>query len=227
MNRRPLILVTIAAVAIMAALSAWAWGQVPDDAQLPIHWGIDGQADGFAPKGIALAMLPVIALLVGALLAILPAIEPRRTNLERSMKLYNAVWVAVMALFVGIHGAAIAIALGSDLPMDRFILGAVGLMFVVIGNFLPKARSTFLVGIRTPWTLTSERSWARTHRLGGYAFVAIGLAMVALGIVGTTGVAMVAVVIGGVVVIVPGLFLVSYLEWRNDPDRTTLDGLRG
>ncbi len=208
-------------------ISAWAWGQLPDDAQMPIHWGIDGQADGFAPKGIALALLPLTGLLLLGLFAVLPSIEPRRTNFERSMKLYSVVWIGVMALLVAIHVAMIAVALGNDLPMDRLVVGGVGLMFVAIGNFLPKTRSTFLMGIRTPWTLTSERSWAKTHRLGGFGFVALGLLMIGMGIIEATGVALAAVVIAAVVVLIPGLVIVSYLAWRDDPDRTTLDGQRG
>lgn len=227
MNRRPLVLFSLATVVGMALLSVWAWGQLPADAQVPIHWGIDGRADGFASKEIALAMLPIAALVLTGILAIAPSIEPRRTNFERSMKLYSVVWIGVIALFVGIHVAMIAIALGNDIAMDRLILVGIGVMFVGIGNYLPKTRSTFLMGIRTPWTLTSERSWTRTHRVGGYGFVALGLVMLALGVVGMTGIVMVAVILGGVLILVSGLFVLSYLVWRNDPDRTTLDGRPG
>ncbi len=227
MTRRPLVILTLATVGIMAAISAWAWGQLPDDALIPVHWGIDGEIDGYAPKAVALTMLPLAALLLGGLFLVLPAIEPRRTNFESSMKLYATIWVGVLALFVAIHVATVAIALGNDVAMDRIVIGAIGALFVAIGNFLPKTRSTFLMGIRTPWTLTSEASWARTHRVGGYGFVLLGVAALALALLDSPGVASLLVVGGGVIALVVILVVVSYVAWRADPERTTLDGVRG
>ena len=117
---------------------------------------MDGQVDGYAPKTIGLLMLPLIAAGVAALLAVIPRVEPRRANLERSGKAYGAIWVGVMTLFGLVHLLTVAVALGATVDMPRLILIGVGALFVVIGNYLPKVRPNYLMGIRTPWTLTSD-----------------------------------------------------------------------
>ena len=97
MNRRPMILYSGAVVGAMTVLSAWAWTQLPAGAQVPIHWGIDGRVDGYAPKELGLFMLPLTAAGIAGLLAVIPRFEPRRANLERSGKAYAAIWIAVVA----------------------------------------------------------------------------------------------------------------------------------
>ena len=71
--------------------------------QIPIHWGIDGQVDGYASKEIGLFLLPVTTAAIAALLAVIPRFEPRRANLERSGKAYGAIWVAVVTLLGGVQ----------------------------------------------------------------------------------------------------------------------------
>ena len=90
----------------------------------------------------------------------------------------------------------------------------------MIGNFLPKTRSNFFAGIRTPWTLTSERSWTVTHRYGGRGFVLVGALSVACGVLGLAP-AVPVVLVGGMVVLIPALVIISYRVWKTDPDRQT------
>jgi uncharacterized membrane protein len=208
-----------AAVAIMVATSAWGWSQIPDDAQIPIHWGLDGQADGFAPKAVGLFALPALGLIISALLAIVPAIEPRRENLNRSAPAYRAVWLSLLGLLVVLHGAAVVAATGAGVDMAGLVAAGIGAMFVVIGNVLGKVRSNFMFGIRTPWTLTSDRSWNRTHRLGGRLMVALGLVVIGATALGLRGEPLFAIVGGGGGTLVVGVVVYSYLAWRADPDR--------
>lgn len=219
MNRRPMILVSLAVLAVMLVASGWAWLMLPADAQVPIHWGPDGQADGFADKTLGLLLLPATAAGVALLLAIIPRIEPRRANLERSGKAYGAAWAGVVALFGALHLLAVAVALGATVDMTRIVLLATGALFVVIGNYLPKVRSNYLMGIRTPWTLTSDRSWTQTHRLGGRLFVLEGLALAAAAVIGPSGEILVALLLASVVALLVVLFPYSYVVWRDDPER--------
>ena len=220
-TNRPILVASGAAVAIMLATSAWGWTQIPDDAQIPIHWGLDGQPDGYAPKAIGLLVLPAFGLIVSALLAIVPFVEPRRENLNRSGPAYRAVWLGVLGLLVVLHFAAVLAATGAEVDMAGLVAAAVGAMFVVIGNVLGKVRSNFMFGIRTPWTLTSDRSWDRTHRLGGRLMVALGITLVAATLLGLRGAPLFAIVGGGAAGLVIGLIVYSYLAWRSDPDRRT------
>ena len=222
MNRRPMILTSLAVLAVMLVASAWAWLSLPADAQVPIHWGPDGQADDWADKTVGLLLLPVTALIVAVILAIIPRIEPRRTNLERSVKAYRAVWIGVMVLLGGLHLVAVAAAMGADFDMTRLVLGGMGLLFVVIGNYLPKVRSNFMMGVRTPWTLTSERSWQSTHRLAGRLFVIEGAVLLVAALVGVSGDMLVALVVAGVIAMVVIAFGYSYIVWRDDPERRAL-----
>jgi len=220
-TNRPILVASGAAVAIMLATSAWGWTQIPDDAQIPIHWGLDGQPDGYAPKAIGLLVLPVFGLIVSALLAIVPFVEPRRENLYRSGPAYRSVWLGLLGLLVVLHFAAVFAATGAEVDMAGLVAAAVGAIFVVIGNVLGKVRSNFMFGIRTPWTLTSDRSWDRTHRLGGRLMVALGVVIVGATALGLRGAPLFAIVGGGGVALVVALFAYSYLAWRADPDRRT------
>jgi uncharacterized membrane protein len=217
--RRPL-LISLGLVAAMFIVSAWAWSQLPPGAQIPIHWGIDGQANGYAPKEVGLLFVPLIAIALTLLFAGIPRIEPRRANLVRSGHAYVSVWIGVLGLLLIVHVITTLAALGHSVAITAWVLGAVGVLFVVIGNVLGKVRSNFFFGIRTPWTLSSDLSWNRTHRLGGRLFVAFGLVMVITGLFGATGLAT-AVLIGGIIAIVVVLMVYSYMVWRDDPNHTS------
>ena len=222
MNRRPMVIASAIVVAAMLVVSAWAWLQLPADAQVPIHWGPDGRADGFADKTVGLFLLPIVTVAIGGLLWVIPLIEPRRENLARSATAYRATWIAVVALLGGLHALAVASALGADLDITRIVLVGTGSLFVVIGNYLPKVRPNYLMGIRTPWTLTSDVAWDRTHRLGGRLFVIEGAVLIVLGLLDVPGEALVVAFIGAIVVLVAVLFAFSYVVWRSDDARRSL-----
>jgi uncharacterized membrane protein len=219
MNRRPMILYSGAVVGAMTILSAWAWTQLPAGAQVPIHWGIDGHVDGYAPKEIGLLLLPLLTLGIAALLAVIPRFEPRRANLERSGKAYAAIWITVVTLLGAVHILSVAVALGAVLDVSRLILIGAGVMFVVIGNYLPTVRPNYLMGIRTPWTLASDLSWVRTHRVGGRLFVIEGLALIALGLIGAGAEVLAVAIIGSVVVELIVVVVYSYRVWKVDPGK--------
>ena len=221
MNRRPLILFTTVAVGAMVLLGAWAWLQLPADAQVPIHWGADGQANGYAPKTIGLFLVPLITVGVGALFWAIPVIEPRRANIEKSGKAYAAIWIAIVLLMAAVEGVTVAAALGATLDVTLIVFVGTGALFIVIGNYLPKVRSNYLMGIRTPWTLTSDLSWDRTHRAGGRLFVIEGIAFILIGLLRPAPQALIAVLIGGIVLMLAFLVVYSYRVWKSDPARRT------
>lgn len=218
MKIRSLVVAGGAILLAMLALSAWAWFQLPDGAQIPVHWGPNGEPDDWGPKWLGLLGLPATVAFVLGLLALIPRFEPRLANLSRSAPAYVAVGVAVMGMLAVMHVAAVAAALGSDIDMSAVAMLAAGAMFIVIGNFMGKTRSNWFFGIRTPWTLSSERSWAMTHRLGGRLFMSMGVAvMAAVVILGSEPAVWVMLALLGLAIVV--LVAYSYIAWRDDPAR--------
>jgi uncharacterized membrane protein len=221
MDRRNLVIVSAVAIAAMTLLGVWAWFQLPADAQIPIHWGTDGQPNGYAPKTVGLFLLPLITLGVAAVFWAIPVIEPRRANILKSEKAYRAIWLGTVLLLAAIDVVTTAAALGSTIDITLVVLVAVGALFIVIGNYLPKVRPNYLVGIRTPWTLTSDLSWDRTHRMGGRLFVLAGIVFILLGVIRPAAETLVVILIGGIVLMLVVLFAYSYRVWKMDPGRRT------
>jgi uncharacterized membrane protein len=218
---RTLLLVTTAVLAVQLVLAGWVVLTVGADARVPIHWGIDGTPDGFADAWLAVAIAPAITLVLGPLLAFLPQIDPRRANLMQSSTAY--VWICG-TLLVLLAGVQLLIALAardaSIATVPLLGLGA-GAMLVVIGSFLGRTRSNWFMGIRTPWTLSSERSWELTHRVGGYLFMAVGAVTTLCALLLPAEVYFWTLMIGlaGSVAFVVAY---SYVVWRDDPDRQTM-----
>lgn len=220
LNFRKVIIFSLLIIIVMLAISAYGWVKIPSGEQIPVHWGPSGEPDRYGGKAEGLLVTPGIGVFLTLLFTFLPRIDPRRANLAKSQKAYTAVWAGTLIMMLIIHSVVVAAALGSQINIGRVIPGAVGILFIVIGNYLPKTRSNFYMGIRTPWTLSSELSWQKTHRLGGRLFILMGLFLMTSVFIQSE--LWVWVVIGSIMVLTIGLMVYSYGVWKNDPDRQTV-----
>lgn len=216
MTRRGLTIASLLLVMAMLGVALSVGGGLPDDARLPIHWNVRGEADGFGDKWTALLTPVGIAALLSLLFYFLPSLEPRRKGLERSQRLYLWGWAALLLMSGAIELVVVSEALGWALPANHIIIAATGMMLLLIGNQLGKSRSMYMVGIRTPWTLASEEVWIKTHRLGGKLMVIGGGLMVVASLLPLPS-SMLAAVAGASLAITVGVPVVySYFRWRKE-----------
>lgn len=205
-------------------LSVWAW-LVIDGSTVPAGIGSD-----LVPvskfQGLVIGPLLFIGLPV-ALFLLIPRIEPRRRRLWSSAKAYGAIWIAVVLAGLVAHAMFVLRATDRSVVLAEDATGLVlALVLVVTGNYLSKLRSNFFVGIRTPWTLSSDIAWRKTHRVGGRVLILLGLALIPLGLyldsptdLWVTG----AAVIGTALVLV----IYSYFAWRSDLSSQASDRAAG
>jgi uncharacterized membrane protein len=205
-------------IAVMFAITAWAWAALPNDAAIPVHWGLGGQPDRYGGKGEALLLTPIIALVLTGVLTIVPRFETRRQNFVASSGPYTVIWIAVMVFLLVVHVILVAAAIGRAIDMLVVFPIAVGALFVVIGAQMGRTRSNHFMGIRTPWTLSSELSWEETHRLGPWSFISLG---VLLGVAGAlrNEILLLAVLVLAMPLEMIALIIYSYVVWKRDPNK--------
>jgi uncharacterized membrane protein len=171
--------VCAALILAMTAAGLWAMIRLPAGALVPIHFDASGRIDGWASAQVGLSAIPLVALATWILLAILPRIDPRGYNLQRSAKAYGTIWLGITLLLAVVQGMIVAGALGEELQTGKLMLVLTAALLIGIGNVMGKLRWNFTVGIRTPWTLMDERVWDKTHRFGGRALVLGGFVLIA------------------------------------------------
>ncbi|PGX78828.1 SdpI family protein [Priestia megaterium] len=159
----------------LLTLVAWLIALPHLPATMPIHWGANGEADGFATKINAMILTVGIMVLIYFIIAFVPRIDPRKENYKYFSKTYNIVLNAVLLLFFFVNMSTILQGLGYNVPMSYIAPIMAGLVFIIIGNYLQRVRSNYFMGIRTPWTLSNETIWKKTHRLSGKLFFIGGL----------------------------------------------------
>lgn len=152
--------------------------QLPE--QVPIHWNAAGEVDGYGSRFMGALGLPLMNLGLALLLKFVPAIDPKRQNYEKFKPFYQIfIWIFVLFM-TGLYFLTIAWALGYRPSIALFTKLGMGIMFMVLGNYLGKVRPNWFFGIRTPWTIENEEVWLRTHRLGGPLMFGAGLITVFL-----------------------------------------------
>lgn len=205
------VLIVIAAL----AASIFTYQNLPD--QIPTHWDLDGDVNGWSSRFWGAFGVPLIMVGIYAVMRFLPLVDPRRDNYAKFEGAYEGIILTVLVFMLAMHLVILRAAMGHSISMQKMMPIGMGLFFIAIGNLLPRARSNFFVGIRTPWTLSSEKSWERTHRVGGYVFVLIGIVMAASVFVPiSTGWPIMAGIAGCAIL---GLIAYSYVVWRDDPDK--------
>lgn len=220
---RHVLLFSAGVVLVMSAISGYVWTQIPASEKVCTHWNAAGVCDGYGSKFVGIFLLPITTVGLVGLFTLIPRIEPRAVHLAQSRKAYTAVWAAMLVFFGALHSLLMLELLGYDAHIASTLPLLVGLMFVVIGSYLGKVRSNFFFGIRTPWTLSSELSWQKTHRLGGKVFILQGLLLMAVALF-LPGEVWVALLLGSMLVLVVFLIGYSYCIWKGDPDARTLKG---
>ena len=210
-------------LALELVVSAWGLAQVGWAATVPVHWGPDGSPNGYGPAWLGFLLVPAITVGLAVLFAAIPAIEPRRDNLQRSANAYRTVAVAVTLLMFGVHVVVVLAGTEGDAPVALVVGGGVGLLFAAIGNVMTTVRSNYMFGVRTPWTLSSDLSWDKTHRLVGRLFVIAGIGTAAASLFGLLQV-VIWLLIGSVTVVLVVAFVYSYVVWRDDPNHRPTSG---
>ncbi len=201
---------------IAVAMSAAVYSRLPDT--MAVHWDLNGNPNGWMPRAVGAAFGPVFIVVLWALLRFVPRIDPRAENYARFAEAYEVIVASVLVLTLVTHGIMLAVALGYHVSVARVVPALVGVLFVVIGNMMPLVRPNWWFGIRTPWTLSNDRVWARTHRLAGYTMTGGGLVMIlaALALPPQLGVpVLVAVAVASAV----GPAVYSYLTWKREKGR--------
>ena len=147
------------------------WKDLP--ASLPSHFGLDGQADGFSSKLEVVFLIPLLMLGLHFFAVVVTSLDPKASHVSPKMKtlIYWLVPLISGLVQLSIYGAAFGL-IGNS---TRIGLMMVGIVFLVVGNYLPKTKQNYTVGIRLPWTLDSEENWNKTHRLAGRLWVLGGL----------------------------------------------------
>ena len=209
MTRRWIGLVVIAAMLVFTAV---VYSSLPE--RIPTHWNFRGEVDGWSSRLWGSLLAPLVSAGIWVLLPVLRRIDPRRRNYERFDATFRLLVNLLIVFFAGIHVIVLGAGLGWAIDMTRAILVIVGLMFVALGNYLPRLRSNWWMGIRTPWTLESESVWRSTHRLAGYTFVIGGLATAALALLPSPVVVGVAMAVMVTAVVVPAIY--SYVAYRRE-----------
>ena len=176
--RKTVFIITLIALAGLA-FSLWASPRLPET--VPSHWNAAGEVDGYSSREQVLFLLPVLTFVMGLLLLYLPNMDPLRANIERFREVYHWFIIGLSIFFIYLHVLSLLAGMGVNVNMTYALIPAVGLLYIGMGFMLERAQPNWLIGIRTPWTLSSPTVWRKTHRLGGLAFKVAGvLALVGL-----------------------------------------------
>lgn len=153
--------------------SAVLYPRMPD--RIPTHWNWKGEIDGWGDKHWAAWMLPGGMLLMLLVFQALPWLSPRQFAIDSFRKVYDFLIVLLMLLFGSLHVLFLLPAVGVQPPVDTVVMILMSIFFVLLGNVLGKVQRNFYVGVRTPWTLASERVWNDTHRVAAWLFFFSGV----------------------------------------------------
>lgn len=165
--------VAIAIILLSFAASLWFWPQMPG--KMATHWGMQGEVNGYMPKFWGLLFLPLLQTGLGLLLWGLPRIDPLKANIAKFQKYYHGFIVVLLLFLLAVHLQVLLWNMGVKISPNRYLPVGLGILFYYAGILTQNAKPNWLVGIRTPWTLTSEQVWEKTHLIGGKLFKAAGI----------------------------------------------------
>jgi uncharacterized membrane protein len=170
-NYWPLAMTAIVLIGFI--IGAALYGQMPDP--MASHWNAAGVADGTVSRFWGVFLIPVISLGVMLLFLVIPLIDPLRANIQKFKGYYYGFATIFLVYFLYIYILTMLWNMDMRFDMTKALMPAIGILFIVVGVMIRKSKRNYMVGIRTPWTLSSDEVWERTHKLGGWLFIGAGI----------------------------------------------------
>ena len=154
-------------------IGIYLYPQMPE--RMASHWNARGQVDGYIPKFWGLFLIPLTSVGLLLLFIIIPKIDPLKHNIEKFRKYYDIFVLLLIIFLLYIHFLTILWNMGVRFNMAQLLAPAFGILFYYCGILIENARRNWFIGIRTPWTLSSEKVWKKTHKVGGKLFKISGI----------------------------------------------------
>ena len=168
-------IITSAMCILPLILSIAVYDKLPD--QIAIHWNDEGNPDNYAAKWVAAFAIPLFLLAIQLISMITILHDPKKKNQSEVMRLLSFWLIPVLSLIL--VPVSLLIGMGKELPISTITAMLVGAVFIIAGNYLPKSRQNYTMGIKLPWTLADTDNWNKTHRLAGAVWILAGLFMIA------------------------------------------------
>jgi uncharacterized membrane protein len=184
MKKNKLFYITLIITFIPLIVNLIAYPHMAD--RIPVHWGITGDPNRYGSKmeQLTLSALPFVLFLI---LNYLPSIDPKKESYKKHSGAFSIINFVIILFLIITNLLGLFSALGYNIQFQKVVPVLLGILFIVLGNFMTQLRHNYFFGIRTPWTLASEYVWKKTHRLGGYVFVVIGLVPISSLFIGPLG----------------------------------------
>jgi len=196
-------------------LSLWAYPRLPS--LVVSHWNFYGQADGWSSREFHSIFFPALLVAIYALFSIMPKFDPNSERYQEFAGTYLAMRNLILSVLFIIFIAATLSNLGYAINISVVVAETIGLMMMILGNYFRKLKRNWFIGIRTPWTLSSENVWDKTHRLGGRLFILWGLGLAlapwfsqAIGLM---------IIFGGILIIISWIFIYSYILYKKEKEQ--------
>jgi uncharacterized membrane protein len=213
MTRKVLLFELLLIAAVFIAIVVM-YPHLPD--RVATHWDINLHPNGYSHKWVLFVLGPGLMAGISLFTWWGPSLSPERFEVDSFRATYTQVMLMLFCAIVYLSGVILWAATGHRMDEGRAVLGGICLLFVVMGNVMGKVRRNFFIGIRTPWTLGSERVWIATHRFAAKTFVAGGLLGLALTMIGLHRWPVFAVLAG---VLAPTIYsLVAYKRLQRQGD---------
>ncbi len=208
MIKKNLVKIIISSIIILLPIIAGLllWDMLPE--KVPTHFGPDGTADGWSSKPFAVFFMPAFVLAVHLICIFATSLDPKYKNITD--KPFGLVLWICPVLSVLVSALMYLTALGYMVNVTTFMMLFTGILFVAIGNYLPKCRQNYTIGIKIPWTLNDEGNWNATHRFAGALWVVCGLLLMACAFFKSAWIVFICTV--SVMVIIPIVY--SYLYYK-------------
>lgn len=204
-------IVSLLLILISFGMAFYFYPLLPD--KIVSHWGPSGEADGYASKGFSLFFMPILLIIFTGMFMLIPKIDPLKKNVEAFRKYFDGFIIIFELFFLYIYGLTIAFNLGYQFNMLVLLMPAFAILFYYLGVMVGKAKRNYFIGIRTPWTLASDKVWDKTHRLGSILFKLAAVPFLISIFSPTYGFIIFIVYVIGISL---GLCLYSYLEFRKE-----------
>ena len=190
-------------------LASCFYSEMPDE--IPIHWNANGEVDGYGPKELGLFVIPVILTGLYLLLMYIPKIDPLRKNISGFKEEYEWFVVVFLLFMLSVQLLTISWGMGYEINVQYVIFPGIAVLFFFVGELLGKTKRNWFIGIRTPWTLSSEKVWDKTNKLGAKLFKLYAILIIFALVLGINNIW---VIIVPMLLMVLWCFIYSYLEFQ-------------